>query len=188
MLLTIFAMSSCAPRGDGVMIYRSIEVSGRPWFDESRYDGKYTREMEMRIVEGSRLTEQPIWWDNDVLDRRRIDAKRRYQFEILEGFCISTLGTEMKTSEVLQVHDNHRLIYDASFCRVHEQAMLRESQRGGIDAESLPRGFESVKRVRFPNTRFYHDACASLKVCTTLDWTCPQCSEAETKWLEKHPK
>ena len=189
LLVACLGLSSCAPSGvRGVMTYERIEVTGRPHFEEANYRLSSSHSMEMWIEDGKRPSYQKTWWNNDVLDRRRVDTKRTYQFELLEGSCLDTRGEPQKSSDVWRVRDNQRLIYDASFCRVHAQTMQRENRAGGIDAESLPHGFDSAKARSFPNSKYDHAACYSLSFYSTLDWICPQCSEAEMKWLEKHPK
>ena len=186
LLVSCLGLSACAPRG--VMIYKQVEITGRPHFDEDHYNASSSRNMGMWIDDGKRPSYLKTWWNNDVLDRRRIDTKRTYQFKLLEGSCIDKRGEPQTASDVWSVRDNQHLIYDASFCRVHARTMQREHREGGIDVESLPRGFDSTKDRYFPYTKFEHAACYSLSFYSTLDWTCPQCSEAETKWLEKHSK
>lgn len=189
LLVACLGLSSCAPRVvRGVMTYERIEVIGRPHFEEANYRLSSSPCMEMWIEDGKRPSYLKSSWNNDVLDRRRIDTKRIYQFELLEGSCLDTRGEPQKSSEVWRVRDHQRIIYDASFCRVHKRIMERQNRHGGIDVESLPRGFDSAKARNFPNTKYDHAACYSLSFYSTLDWTCPQCSEAETSWLEKHPK
>ena len=182
LLLTCLAIPSCAP--PGTMTYEQIEVIGRPHIVDHGFDDRY---MSMRIEEGSRATAHTIWWDNDVLDRRRIDPTRRYQFKLLEGKVVDYRGTRHEHSEVWQVYDHQRLIYDASLCRVHARTMQRESSEEGIDRERVPRGFDPAKARSCPNSRFEHPACSS-PTYSALNWTCPQCSEAETNWLEKNAK
>jgi hypothetical protein len=185
LLLTLLAIPACASRG--TMTYEEIVVTGRPQFSEYGDDIPADRHMTLYIKEGSPEANQPILWDNHVLDRRRIDPKRRYQFKLLEGTVIDFRGTKHTDCQVWQAYDHQQLIYDASFCRVHERTMQRESSEEGIDAVDLPRGFDSAKARRFPNTRFDHAACSS-PTYSGLDWTCPQCSDAEAKWLEKNSK
>jgi len=186
LLLTCLAIPACAPRG--IMTYERTEVIGRPRFHEYGDEVPDTRYMSLRIKEGSPASDQMVWWDNDVLDRRRIDPTRHYQFKLLEGTAIDDRGTRYTHSEVWQVHDHQRLIYDASFCRVHDRTMQRESRQETIDAERLPRGFDAAKARSFPNSKFEHGACTGQPAYSSLNWTCPQCSDAETRWLEKNSK
>ncbi|MEK7951503.1 hypothetical protein WKV53_13380 [Luteolibacter sp. Y139] len=143
--------------------------------------------MSLWIKEGSPVTNQQVSWDNDVLDRRRIDPKRRYEFKLLEGKVVDYRGTKHESTEVWQVRDGQRLIYDASFCRVHHRVMQRESSEELGEAEDLPRGFDRAKARSFPNSRFLYAACCS-PTYSGLDWVCTECSEAETKWVARHAK
>jgi hypothetical protein len=185
LLISLLAIPACTSQG--TMTYKQIEVTGRAQFQEYGDEIPADRQMHVYIKEGSPDTNQPILWDNHVLDRRRIDPTRRYQFKLLEGTVVDFRGTRHTSCEVWQAYDQQQLIYDASFCRVHERTMQRESREGGIDAVELPHGFDSVKARRFPNSRFEHTACSS-PTYSGLDWTCPQCSNAETKWLEENSK
>lgn len=178
--LACLAIPACAPRG--IMTYKSTEVTGRPYF---RILGSLTA---MQIVDESRPKDETISWNDRVLDHRRVDTSRHYRFELEEGTAVSDRGDEYKNTDVFRVYDNQRLIYDASFCRVHSLTMPRTNREDTVDAESLPRGFDTVKAQRFPNSRFDHPACSSRVAYSSFDWTCPQCSEAETEWLEKNSK
>jgi hypothetical protein len=177
--LACLAISACAPQG--VMTYKSTMVYGKPRFLES---GDRIR---MQIVDVNRPKDETIWWNNLILDQRHIDTSRNYRFEMEEGKAVYSQGIALH-SEVSRVYDDQRLIYDASFCRVHSLTMPRTNRHGGIDAEILPRGFDTVKAQRFPNSRFDHPRCSGMSAYSSLDWTCPQCSEAETEWLEKNSK
>jgi len=185
LLLSSLAMAlpACAPRG--VMTYKHTEVTGRPYFNEDHSTNTAT---EMGLMEGSRPTERTIWWNNHAMDHRRVDTSRRYRFELLEGSAIGYRGDKYTSSEVWKVYDGQRLIFDASFCRVHSRTMERTAREETSDAESLPDGFDRAKERSFPNTKFDHPACTGSPQYSTLDWTCPQCSAAETKWVEKHAK
>jgi hypothetical protein len=180
LMLACLAVPACAPRG--IMTYKSTSVYGRPRFIESG-----DRSVRMQIVDVSRPKDEAIWWDNLVLDQRHIDTSRNYRFEMEEGKAVYSRGIALHT-DVSRVYDNQRLIYDASFCRVHSLTMPRTNRQGTIDAERLPRGFDTVKAKRFPNSRFDHPVCSSMSAYSSLDWTCPQCSEAETEWIEKNSK
>lgn len=180
--LACFAISACAPTG--VMTYKSTEVNGRPYFEFSGSNPT------MQIVDVSRPEGEKIWWNDQVLDHRSVDTSRHYRFELREGTAVYNRAGDSrgiaKHTDVSRVYDDQRLIYDASFCRVHSLIMQRTNRQETIDAESLPRGFDKVKSQRFPNSRFDHPRCASGTAYSILDWTCPQCSEAETVWLEKN--
>jgi hypothetical protein len=166
------------------MKYKQIHVEGRPIFDESE-----SRESTyMKIEDASRPSDQSIWWNNDVLDRRRMDSTKRYQFNLLEGKCVDTEGRKVKYTHVWRVYDQERLIYDASYCRVHKRTMVRESYKSDIDVVSLPSGYDSVYDRLFPNSALDHPACSSRSSYTSLNWICPDCTEAEKQWLEKHSK
>lgn len=185
-LLTCLVLPACAPRG--VMKYKQINVEGRPIFDEARYEGSTYRWKEMQIDDASREVDQKIWWDNDTLDRRRVDSSQRYKFELLEGKCLDERGQKVEETHVWRVYDDQKLIYDASYCRVHKRTMVRESYKGDIDAESLPNGFDSAHASHFPNSALEHPRCYSLSFYSSLDWLCPECTDAETQWLKKHLK
>ena len=187
-LVACLGLPSCALRDNrGVMTYERIEVTGRPHFDEDRYNASSNHSMEMWIEDGKRPSYQKSWWNNDVLDRRHVNTSQRYKFEILEGKVVSTLGDKYTSSEVWRMYAGDRLVYDASVCRIHRRVMERASPQGTMSAEDLPRGFDAEKHRCFPNSAFEHDACGGLTVYTALEWVCPQCSDAEAKWLEKHP-
>lgn len=171
----------------GIMTYKTTEVIGRPYF---RNDGSMTT---MQIVDVSRPKDETIWWNDRVVDHRSIDTSRRYRFELEEGTAVYSRGAESsrgiaKHTDVTRVYDDQGLIYDASFCRVHSLTMPRTKRQETIDAERLPRSFDKVKAQRFPNSRFDHPRCSSGSAYSILDWTCPQCSEVETEWLEKNSK
>lgn len=178
--LACLAISACAPQG--VMTYKSTRVYGKPRFLETG-----DRRVRMQIVDVNRPKDETIWWDNLVLDQRQIDTSRGYRFEMEEGKAVYDRGIAFHT-DVSRVYDGQRLIYDASICRVHSLTMPRTNRQGAIDAESLPRGFDTVKARGFPNSGFDHPRCSGMSAYSSLDWTCPQCSETETEWLEKNPK
>ena len=182
LMLPVIAMmcAACAPRG--IMTYKQTEVYGRPVF---RMDGSVTA---MSIADGNRPTDQTIWWNDDALDHRKIDSGRRYRFELLEGVAVDERGTQYKSSEVFRVYGGQELVYDASYCRLHRLTMPRVNRQGGVDAESLPRGFDEAKVRYFPNSMFDHAACNSMVAYSSLDWCCPQCSEAETRWIERNAR
>jgi hypothetical protein len=183
LLLAFLAIPACAPVG--IMTYKTTEVTGRPYF---RISGSNPT---MQIVDVTRPKDETIWWNDRVLNHRSIDTSRYYRFELEEGTAVYDRGAEYgrataKHTDVSRVYDDQNLIYDASICRVHSQIMPRTNRQDTVDAESLPRGYDKASAQLFPNSRFDHPACSSRSAYSSLDWTCPQCSEAETKWLEKN--
>lgn len=184
-LLACLAIPACAPPR-GVVTYEEIELTGRPRFADFGDEGAADRYMSMRIEEPSPAFDSSVLWDNQVLRSSRTDPARRYRFKILEGSYLSYEGTRNRTCEMWQAYDHRqRLVYDASFCRVHRRTMQRESSQETAPAEDLPRAFDAAKARSFPNSRFTHPACSS-SIYQGLDWICPECSDAETTWLEKH--
>ena len=183
--LACLTISACAPQG--IMTYKSTKVYGKPRFLEAG------DKIRMQIVDVNRPKGETIWWNNHVLDQRHIDTSRKYRFEIEEGKAVYSRGSDYSRgialhTDVSRVYDDQRLIYDASFCRVHSLTMPRTNRQGAIDAEMLPRGFDTMKAQRFPNSRFDHPRCSGMSAYSSLDWTCPQCSEAETEWLGNNSK
>lgn len=142
----------------------------------------------MKIEDGSCPSDQRIWWNDDILDPRHIDSTKVYQFNLLEGRCVDTQGRKERSISVWRVYDQDRLIYDASYCRVHKRTMVRESYKSDVDLVSLPIGYDSVYDRLFPNSALEHPACSSIPSYTSLSWICPECTEAETKWLDKNTK
>ena len=170
------------------MKYKQINVDGRPSFDESEFRGSTSGLVRMKIEDGSRPTDQMIYWNNNVLDWRRMDSSKRYKFDLLEGKCLDTQGRKVKNTYVWRVYDDQKLIYDTSYCRVHKRTMVRENSKDDIDVGSLPSGYDSVYERLFPNSSLDHPACSSRPSYTSLHWICPQCTEAESQWLEKNSK
>lgn len=183
--LACFTIPACAPIG--IMTYKTTEVIGRPYF---RKDGNMTA---MQIVDVSRPKDETIWWNDSVLNHRSIDTSRHYRFELEEGTAVYNRGADYgraiaKDTDVFRVYDDQNLIYDASFCRLHSRIMPRTNRQDSVDAESLPRGYDKASAQLFPNSRFDHPACSSMSAYSSLDWTCPQCSDAESEWLAKNSK
>jgi hypothetical protein len=185
LLLACLAVPACAPMA--IMTYKTTEATGRPYF---RSGGSMTT---MQIVDVSRPKDETIWWNDHVLNHRSIDTSRHYRFELEEGTAVYNRGAVhgraiAKHTDVSRVYDDQNLIYDASFCRVHSHIMRRTHREDSVDAESLPRGYDKASAQLFPNSRFDHPACSSMSAYSSLDWTCPQCSDAETAWLAKNSK
>ena len=183
--LACLAIPACAPIG--IMTYKTTEVTGRPYFGN---DGSMTT---MQIVDVSRPKDETIWWNDRVLNHQSIDTSRHYRFELEEGTAVYNRGADYgraiaKDTDVYRVYDDQNLIYDASFCRLHSQTMPRTNREDSVDAESLPSGYDKASAQLFPNSRFDHPACSSMSAYSSLDWTCPQCSDAESAWLTKNSK
>jgi hypothetical protein len=178
-LLVCIAIPACAPH-DGIVTERHKEVTGRPVFSQT--DSGAT----MKIMEGSRPTDQSIEWSDVVLNHRQVDTSRHYRFELLEGSAVSREGEKFKRTEVWRMHDDQNLLYDASICRVHSTTMQRTQRQDGVDTIRLPRDFDSLRLKKFPNSIFDHPACSSIPAYSIPDWTCRQCSEFESKWLKKN--
>jgi hypothetical protein len=169
------------------MTYKTTEVTGRPDF------GICGSRTTMQIVDVSRPKDETIWWDDRVLNHRSIDTSRHYRFELEEGTAVYNRGADYgraiaKHTDVYRVYDGQNLIYDASVCRLHSQIMPRTNREDSVDAESLPHDYDKASAQLFPNSRFDHPACSSMSAYSSLDWTCPQCSDAESAWLAKNSK
>jgi hypothetical protein len=103
----------------------------------------------IQIMVVSRLKDETIFWNDRVLNHRHIDPSRHYRFELEEGTGVRDRGIKYKNMDIVRVYVDQNLIYNASFCRVHSLAMPKSNREDTVEAESLPRGFDTVKAQRF---------------------------------------
>jgi hypothetical protein len=174
----------CATPGKDCVIHSPdhreclFDSTGTLSFEKS--GGKVTRTLRP----GQKEQALGIEWPPEAPPYRSVDTSRSYRFQCMKS---NPGGREWTTTALVRILDGDRILYDASICPLHHEAMTRQ-----IEESVYADPYESSSKHFFVDSRprwFPNDGKAYLYCGSGLRypvWECPACLRASEAWEARH--